>query len=146
MLAALIAGCLNAPVLRLVEPLTGAAVTLVGTMHYNPRSVQLVRSTISEVSSAGTLGAVCVELCDERWDATVASRWRRDSTLERLFFEDEFQAAYEEARAAGVDGIELVDQPIGQSISRIAELTLNYGKATLITGKATLGCAITMFD
>ena len=54
------------PILRFVEPVSLRPVTLVGTMHYNPRSVSLVRSIIAE---AAPLGAVCVELCDARWNA-----------------------------------------------------------------------------
>ena len=53
-----------APILRLQRQ--GTPITLVGVMHYNPASCELVRSTILEEPA---LGAVCVELCDARFNA-----------------------------------------------------------------------------
>lgn len=74
------------------------------------------------------LGAVCIELCPARWNATVANRWRRGPSMERLFFEDEFQAAQEAARdAAGLDVI-LADQAVRETFSSAAMLA----RATLI--------------
>ena len=107
-----------APILRFSEATTRVPVTLVGVMHYNPHSINLVRTTIADEPS---LSAVCVELCDARWNATVASKWRADS-LERWFFEDECQAAFEASQANSGVGVLLAHQPIGTTFSRVREL------------------------
>ena len=124
-----------APLLRLMEPASQTPITLVGVMHYNPRSIQNVRSAVDEENDAAALGAVCVELCDARWDAMVASRWRRGATLERVLFEDECQAAFEAAQAVGLSGVELVDQPIGTTIERISQLS----RETLVDATSPAG-------
>ena len=98
------------PILRFVEPVSLRPVTLVGTMHYNPRSISLVRSIIAE---AAPLGSVCVELCDARWNATISAP---------RICENEYQVALEAAQSVGVDTLQLVDQPIGTTVSRAAEL------------------------
>ena len=107
------------PVLRFSEATTRTPVALVGVMHYNTHSVHIVRNTIA---SEPFLRAVCLELCDERWNATVASHSRR-GVLERWLFEDECQAAHDEA-AQAKSGIKvlLADQPIQTTFSRLREL------------------------
>ena len=95
-------------IVRLTDAASQRPVTLVGTMHYNPRSVDLVRDVISDAA----LGAVCIELCAARWNSTTASRWSRERSLKRVLSEDEFQVAFETATDCGLRDVVLADQPI----------------------------------
>ncbi len=120
------------PVVRVIDAASRSPVTLVGVMHYNPSSVAITRQTISEAAASGSLGAVCVELCPARWNVTVARRWRREASLERMFFEDEAQVAFEAAQdAAGLD-VTLADRPIADTL-RSAALLLTATLADLAT-------------
>ena len=118
-----------APILRLQRQ--GTPITLVGVMHYNPASCELVRSTILEEPA---LGAVCVELCDARFNATIASKWRRGPSFERTFFEDECQVAFEAAQDGAGLGVVLADQPIGETARRSADLLLATARDVLTPG------------
>ncbi len=53
------------------EPITNTKVILIGTMHYNPTSVNLVRETIQKLGDNNELGSVIVESCDVRWNTTM---------------------------------------------------------------------------
>jgi len=57
-------------ILEFVEPKTGVQVILVGSMHYNPTSVQLARETIEGLGMSDRLGSVIIEACDIRWNKT----------------------------------------------------------------------------
>ena len=69
--------------------------------------------SIARVRADAPLGAVCVELCDARWNATISAP---------RICENEYQVALEAAQSVGVDTLQLVDQPIGTTVSRAAEL------------------------
>ena len=97
----------------------------------NPASCELVRSTILEEPA---LGAVCVELCDARFNATIASKWRRGPSFERTFFEDECQVAFEAAQDGAGLGVVLADQPIGETARRSADLLLATARDVLTPG------------
>jgi pheromone shutdown protein TraB len=56
--------------LEFEEPTTGVKVKLVGTMHYNPTSIQLATDTIEELAQQDKLGSVVIESCDVRWQQT----------------------------------------------------------------------------
>ena len=56
--------------LEFEEPTTGVRVKLVGTMHYNPTSIQLATETIESLARVGKLGSVVIESCDIRWNQT----------------------------------------------------------------------------
>lgn len=56
--------------LEFEEPTTGVKVKLVGTMHYNPTSIQLATHTIEELAQQDKLGSVVIESCDVRWQQT----------------------------------------------------------------------------
>lgn len=52
------------------EPTTNVTVKLVGSMHYNPSSIQLAEETIDRLGREGILGSVVIESCDLRWETT----------------------------------------------------------------------------
>ena len=112
------------PVLRVTDAASRRPVVLVGTMHYNPRSIALVREVIRREGEAGSLASVCVELCDARWNSTDAylDRWSRTAMIKRMMVEDEFLAAAETARGFGLT-VRLVDQRISDTVRRLGELT-----------------------
>ena len=58
-------------ILQFQEPKTNTTVLLIGTMHYNPTSIQIVRDTIQSLGEDNTLGSVLVESCDVRWNTTM---------------------------------------------------------------------------
>lgn len=103
-------------VVRLTEATSKRPVVLVGTMHYNPHSIELVRTTINE---AAQLDAVCIELCERRWNSTIAAKWSRRRNLKRVLSEDEFQIAFETATDCGLQDIVLADQPIEETGRRL---------------------------
>ena len=58
-------------VLEFVEPETGVTVRLIGSMHYNPASIQLTADSIRELQADGRLGSVLIESCPSRWNTTL---------------------------------------------------------------------------
>ena len=65
--------CLQASqLLEFEEPTTGVKVKLVGTMHYNPISIQLAKETIQNLAQTNKLGSVVIESCDLRWNQTTS--------------------------------------------------------------------------
>jgi hypothetical protein len=93
-------------------------VYLVGTMHYNPTSLQRVGDTIDAVAGAGTLSSVVIESCASRYE-----KWKDVSpdSLSRRMLESEMQVACDRAKAAGVELI-LGDQSIEDVGARTKEL------------------------
>lgn len=61
----------QAQVLSFIEPSTNTTVILVGAMHYNPRSIELAKSTIEEYAEKDELGSVIIESCAIRWRKTI---------------------------------------------------------------------------
>lgn len=57
-------------ILRFVEPQTNVTVMLIGSMHYNPASIQLVEKSIEDLGGTNQLGSVIIESCDIRWNKT----------------------------------------------------------------------------
>ena len=88
----------NKQVLRLVH--RGRDVRLVGTMHYNPRSIELSASTVRELASKDALGALVLETCPKRWEKTLKFQ-PKDSIMRRIL-DNEFQASAEEANGAEI--------------------------------------------
>mmetsp|Transcript_5741 Transcript_5741/g.14347 ORF Transcript_5741/g.14347 Transcript_5741/m.14347 type:complete len:510 (+) Transcript_5741:297-1826(+) len=60
----------NRQVLEFVEPTTNVTVVLIGAMHYNPASIQLVEKTVDDLGATNKLGSVIIESCDIRWNKT----------------------------------------------------------------------------
>jgi hypothetical protein len=83
-------------------------VVLVGTMHYNPVSLQRVGDAIDALSQENRLASVVIESCATRYE-----KWKDSSpgSVQRQFLESEMQVAADRAKAAGVELI-LGDQPI----------------------------------
>lgn len=101
-----------------------AGVVIVGTMHYNPRSVALARTVVEEEAATGDLRAVAVESCPTRWNATLDSQ--PAGSVLRWLCDNEMQSASEAGEAAGAT-IVLADQTIeetGQRISQLLALTV----------------------
>jgi len=114
-------------VVRLTDATSGRRVVLIGTMHYNPHSVAVVRGTLRATARARGLHAAAIELCDARWNSTAAARWqekRQTLGIERLLSEDEFQVAWESARECGLPDIVLADQSIALTGRRLASATI----------------------
>jgi len=60
----------NKQVLKFVEPETNVTVMLIGSMHYNPASIQLVENMVDDLGKSNQLGSVIIESCDIRWNKT----------------------------------------------------------------------------
>ena len=94
--------------LRFKDKATGVDVTLVGTMHYNPVSIDLASSTVSKLKDADALHAVVLESCPSRWRKT--QQTQPPGSFMRWFLYNEMLAA---ADAAGDPAkIRLGDQRI----------------------------------
>ena len=102
----------NGCTLRVVDAVSKRAVVLVGTMHYNPASVELAGSTVRCVAKQEALHAVAIELCESRWDTSAAAKWSRKPSFKRFMSEDEFQVAFEAAIDCGLQDVVLADQDI----------------------------------
>lgn len=68
-------------ILSFIEPNTNIKVTLLGTMHYNPVSIDTARSVINTIGSAGKLSTVIVESCASRWKNSVKNDFIRNYIL-----------------------------------------------------------------
>lgn len=114
----------SSQVLSLYDRKSKLDVLLVGTMHFNPPSIQLARDVVNAEAEAGRLRAILIESCPTRWNATLEMQ-PAGSAL-RLLCDNEMQSAAEAGDAAGVETI-LADQSIeetGRRISQLAALTL----------------------
>ena len=110
-------------VIRITEATSRRPVLLVGSMHYNPASIEVVRSTVKSAASSPGLHATAIELCPARWNSTVASTWSR-SGWRRMLAEDEFQVAFETATDCGLADVALADQAIETTARRLVESLL----------------------
>ena len=77
--------------LRFKDKATGVDVTLVGTMHYNPVSIDLASSTVSKLKDADALHAVVLESCPSRWRKT--QQTQPPGSFMRWFLYNEMLAA-----------------------------------------------------
>eukprot|EP01041_Mallomonas_annulata_P010505 gene10505-21912_t len=104
--------------LSFVEPLTNVEVVLVGSMHYNPISINLAFNTCSLLAEKSKLASVVVESCPVRWNKTLALQ--SSGSVLRKILDNEMQAAADVAVANGVPVV-LGDQDISSTNRRIAE-------------------------
>ena len=81
--------------LRFCDARTGVDVVLVGTMHYNPASIELASSTVASLGDADALGSVVLETCPTRWAKTL--KFQPRGSPMRALLDNEFQAAVEAA-------------------------------------------------
>eukprot|EP01036_Dinobryon_divergens_P002966 gene2966-3903_t len=86
--------------LSFVEPLTNVEVVLVGSMHYNPISINLAFNTCSLLAEKSKLASVVVESCPVRWNKTLALQ--SSGSVLRKILDNEMQAAADVAVANGV--------------------------------------------
>ena len=112
-------------VLSVFDPKTSTRVVLVGTMHFNPRSIALARDVVNAEAVNGKLRVVAVESCPTRWNATLEAQ--PAGSAMRWICDNEMQAAAEAGQAFPDVKIELVDQTIeetGRRVVQIVALTL----------------------
>lgn len=81
--------------LRFADARTGVDVVLVGTMHYNPASIELASSTVATLGASDDLAAIVLETCPSRWAKTL--QFQPPGSLARRVLDNEFQAAAEAA-------------------------------------------------
>ena len=81
--------------LRFKDSRTGVDVVLVGTMHYNPGSIELAAGMVKKLADADDLAAIVLETCPSRWAKT--QKMQPPGTLMRNVLDNEFQAATEAA-------------------------------------------------
>jgi len=67
------------------DPKTGTNIALVGSMHYNPHSIQLVEGLVGELGEQGRLKSVVVESCDTRWNIEQDLRKEMDTKQLELY-------------------------------------------------------------
>ena len=99
-----------------LEAATKQPIHIVGTMHYNPYSINKVTELIHDYGSTGRLGSVVIESCEERWSTT--QRIQPKGSILRWFLDNEFQAAAELAEEYDVRMI-LADENISKNNERI---------------------------
>lgn len=75
---------LRSQILDFVEPSTGVPVKLIGSMHYNPASIELATKSINDLAAEGKLGSIIIESCDLRWNATLENELMRDALLSEM--------------------------------------------------------------
>jgi len=99
--------------LSFVEPTTNVTVQLVGSMHYNPYSIQVAENTISDLAKKDQLGSVIIESCDIRWQTT-----NDLNPLLQKFLQSEMRAACDVALEANRPVV-LGDQRINITVDRM---------------------------
>mmetsp|Transcript_18248 Transcript_18248/g.43906 ORF Transcript_18248/g.43906 Transcript_18248/m.43906 type:complete len:358 (-) Transcript_18248:102-1175(-) len=75
---------LRSQILDFIEPSTGVPVKLIGSMHYNPASIELATRSINDLAAEGKLGSIVIESCDLRWNATLQNELMRDALLSEM--------------------------------------------------------------
>ena len=68
--------------LEFVEPTTNVTVLLIGSMHYNPASIELVEQTVEKLGRDDKLGSVIIESCDIRWNKTQTIMDKKNTKLQ----------------------------------------------------------------
>lgn len=98
-------------------------------MHYNPRSISLVESTVQSLAESNRLGSVIIESCDLRWtidtNNTVSSL--ASQNFKKNFLKNEMRAAHDIALAYSRPVV-LGDQRINITTDAI----LSTGKQTFV--------------
>merc|ERR1712238_647141 len=68
--------------LEFVEPTTNVTVLLIGSMYYNPASIELVEQTVEKLGREDKLGSVIIESCDIRWNKTQTIMDKKNTKLQ----------------------------------------------------------------
>lgn len=87
--------------IQFIEPKTQTKVILIGTMHYNPTSIQMVKETVQDLAEKDSLGSVLVESCDIRWNTTMEILDTPRGKLFEPVLTSEMKAASDEAMKYG---------------------------------------------
>jgi len=124
-----------AQVLEFKEPQTDVTVILIGTMHYNPASISMVRDTLENLANEEKLGSVIIESCDIRWnESKSAGEASAAKNLTKKFLQNEMRVAHDTAITYGRPVV-LGDQRINITTSSIAQ-----------TARETLSDIVTPFS
>eukprot|EP00560_Eucampia_antarctica_P009088 CAMPEP_0197827510 /NCGR_PEP_ID=MMETSP1437-20131217/4255_1 /TAXON_ID=49252 ORGANISM="Eucampia antarctica, Strain CCMP1452" /NCGR_SAMPLE_ID=MMETSP1437 /ASSEMBLY_ACC=CAM_ASM_001096 /LENGTH=419 /DNA_ID=CAMNT_0043428361 /DNA_START=77 /DNA_END=1336 /DNA_ORIENTATION=+ len=103
-----------------IEPKTKTKVILIGTMHYNPTSINMVQNTLQTLAEQNSLGSVIVESCDIRWNTTMDILGTPRGKLLEPILKSEMKAATDEALKYGRPCI-LGDQRINATGESLGE-------------------------
>ena len=89
--------------LRFNHPESNVEVLLIGSMHYNPQSIDLTKKIIDKLGEEDRLGAVIVESCPIRWNKTMELHNTNSlySSALKLILNNEMISAYERASNFG---------------------------------------------
>ena len=109
-----------AQLIEFKEPKTNTNVILIGTMHYNPTSIQMVKNTLSDLAERKKLGSVIVESCDIRWNTTQELLKTPRGKLLEPVLSSEMKAASDEALKYGIPCV-LGDQRINVTGTSLGE-------------------------
>jgi hypothetical protein len=101
------------------EPSTKTRVVLIGTMHYNPASIELARSTVELLGEGSSLYSVVIESCEGRWSKAMKSQ--TNGSLMAKLFPNEMRAASDVAVRYNRPVI-LGDQDFNATTQRIKEV------------------------
>lgn len=108
------------PILSFNEPKTNVPIVIIGAMHYNPTSIQLVQDVITDLGKKDELFCTIIETCPERWNQTLQQR--PYGSLLRILLNNELQTAYDITIQLFQREVILGDQNISIISSRISEL------------------------
>merc|ERR1740136_609816 len=99
---------------------------IIGTMHYNPHSIDKTKAIIRSYGERGQLASVIIETCDTRWNRTQSLQ--PSGTLLRRLLDNEFQTAaevastyYDYGTTIGSGRVVLADEDIDDNDRRINE-------------------------
>lgn len=98
--------------LKFIEPQTNIEVTLIGTMHFNPHSIDVTRREVEQASKRKSLSSIIVESCPTRWNT-------KTNSITKWLLPNEMRAASDSVS----QDVKLIlgDQPIEKTTTRLKE-------------------------
>jgi uncharacterized protein involved in tolerance to divalent cations len=92
-------------ILSFIEPKTNICIKLIGSMHYNPVSIQLVKNEIEKCVVDNSLLAVLIESCPTRWNQSQNSTSKSMNWISDIVFNNEMKTAYKTANQYSIPTI-----------------------------------------
>merc|ERR1712238_132445 len=123
--------------LEFVEPTTNVTVLLIGSMHYNPASIELVEQTVERLGRDDKLGSVIIESCDIRWNKTQTIMDKKNTKLQekqKAKAEEESQASSSSSIASS-DAVNITlnkDDLLGNEMVAAWEVATKYQRPTVL--------------
>jgi len=99
------------------EKKSNGQVVIIGTMHFNPGSINTVEKVVSGLAQNKSLSSVVVELCPGRYRAMEKAQ-PKGSQLRKLL-DNEMQAAVDAAKESGLERIILGDSSDKELVERL---------------------------